>query len=132
MRAPPITVHVHVDGLDIERLERKLARIMELLLELRSTEGEIRMDLTELDAAVAQIEEDVAADTSLDASAVTLLDRISGLLEAQADDPEAVRALAERLRAASSAGGTSNVNLADALVRNTPADPAVGGGEPVG
>lgn len=90
------------------------------------------MDLTELDAAVAQIEEDVAADTSLDASAVTLLDRISGLLEAQADDPEAVRALAERLRAASSAGGTSNVNLADALVRNTPADPAVGGGEPVG
>ena len=68
-------------------------------------------DLTELTAAVA-------ANSDAVASAIVLLNDLADKLEAVADDPAEIAALADQIRSDSAA-------LAAAVVENTPAAPPV-------
>lgn len=79
-------------------------------------------DLSRLDAALARTEAAVAEDTELDHSAITLLDQLAQMIRDNAADQDALNALADRLDAANTAGTGSNESLAEALVRNTPAE----------
>lgn len=67
------------------------------------------MDLTALEA-------EVATNTDVVASAALLLDKLADEIRNNAGNPAAVQALADQLHASSSA-------LAEAVARDTPADP---------
>ena len=59
----------------------------------------------------------VAADTAVTTSAVVLLRQLSDMLKENADDPEAINALADELKA-------NVAELSDAVVANTPQEPS--------
>lgn len=101
----------HHDDHTLARIERKLDHIMR----------EMKIMANELQDLQTQVE----ASTSAEQSAVVLLDGIKKKL----DDAIASNNPAE-LKALSSALGTSQAALAEAIVRNTPADPAGGGTPP--
>ena len=90
-------------------IESKLDRVLALLGTGKS--GETIMAL--LDALTAQ----VAQNTSLEQSAITLIQGLAAQLQAAAGDPVQVQALASQLQTSASA-------LAAAITANTPATPA--------
>ena len=70
---------------------------------------------------VAKLEQDVADQTTVIQSAITLLQNIKALLDAAGTDPAKLAALSAAIEANSSA-------LAAAVVANTPGDVPPGGG----
>lgn len=70
-------------------------------------------------AAIDDLTAAVAADTTVDASAVTLLNQLKSLLDAAiaSNDPTALQALSDQL-------GSNSALLAAAVTANTPAAPA--------
>jgi outer membrane murein-binding lipoprotein Lpp len=87
----------------------KLDQILSLVQTLQGKEDQIIMDLKPLTAQVAQ-------NTSLEASAVTLIQGIAAQLAADQNDPAAVAALSTQLNNSATA-------LAAAITANTPAAP---------
>jgi hypothetical protein len=87
----------------------KLDQILAVVQTLQAKETQIMIDLTALTAQVAQ-------NTSVEASAVTLIQGIAAELAAAQTDPAAVAALAAQLN-------TSATALAAAITANTPAAP---------
>ena len=92
----------------------KLDQILSLVQTLKGKEDQIIMDLKPLTAQVAQ-------NTSLEASAVTLIQGIAAQLAADQNDPAAVAALSTQLNNSATA-------LAAAITANTPAAPPPAGG----
>lgn len=113
--------HLSDDDLDIiaifldERILSKLDRIERLLVRLLNQEGENHMDLTRLQA-------DVEADTNAVNSATLLLGQLAQEIRDNADDPEALAALAEQLEA-------NTASLSAAVTANTPGAGIVNGPE---
>jgi hypothetical protein len=67
-----------------------------------------------MDDAIQQMTDNVTADTTVEASAITLLTQLSGLLVQFANDPAKIVALAGQLK-------TNSDALAAAVTANTPA-----------
>ena len=67
-----------------------------------------------MDDAIQTMTDNVTADTTVEASAITLLNQLSGLLLQYANDPAKITDLANQLKSNSNA-------LADAVTANTPA-----------
>lgn len=80
-------------------------------------------DLTALESAVADTETVVASNTDVTASAAVLLDQLAEIIRANATDPEALAALADRLSSATAAEKSNNATLAAAVAANTPVTP---------
>lgn len=70
--------------------------------------------MSQLDDAVAALGTQVQANTSAEASAVTLIQNLAGLIQSNANNPAQITALAASLK-------TSADALAAAVVANTPA-----------
>lgn len=91
-------------------ISQDLAYIRRLVDYVVDQQEATRMDLTKLQAAVAQ-------ETAIDQSAVVLIQQIADALKASSSDQAAVDALADQLSASAS-------TLASAITANTPAAPA--------
>jgi len=91
----------------LERLNRMEVRLAAELLNLRK--GVEKMS-AQLDALTAE----VTRNTTVDESAITLLQGLAAQIEAMKTDPAALQGLADSLRSSSDA-------LAAAVVANTPA-----------
>lgn len=98
-----------VEALLVEQREMLLAQSA-LLVQLIERDKTMATDLTALTAAVTN-------ETTVEASAVTLLQQLSSQLASVATDPVAVAALASQINAGATA-------LAAAITANTPAAPA--------
>ena len=93
-----------------QQLDQRLSAIESLLIQILANQKEELMNLTALTAQVT-------ASTTVEASAITLLQSLSTLLTANANNPAAITALAAQLN-------TSSTALAAAITANTPAAPA--------
>jgi chromosome segregation ATPase len=91
-------------------MQQDLAYIRRTVDDLVDQQEATRMDLSKLQAAVAQ-------ETAIDQSAVVLIQQIADALKATNGDQAAVDALADQLSASAS-------TLAGAVTANTPAAPA--------
>lgn len=89
----------------LERIERKLGTA-------RRKEHDIMEDLTDIKAAIEE-------NTSVDQSAIALLEDLADRLDAAQDDPAAIADLAASIR-------TSSADLAAAVAANTPSGPEAG------
>ncbi len=89
---------------------RRLDQLVELFSNLLETEHD-------MSAAVESVKNEVAELKTVGASTVALLGRLSQMIKENAEDPAALRAIADDLHAQRSV-------LADAVVANTPADSA--------
>lgn len=97
-----MNVHVHVHlGEDDRRI---LHRIDRNLSQLFNLEGALEMDLTALEAEVAQ-------NTDVTASAVLLLDKLADEIRDNANNPTAIQAIADQLHA-------NSTTLGEAVVRD--------------
>jgi hypothetical protein len=94
----------------LESLERKLDQLLSLV---QHTETTIMADLTALTAQVAQ-------NTTVEASAVTLIQGLAAQLTAAGTDPAALAALTTQLNSSATALGA-------AIAANTPAAPPASG-----
>lgn len=103
---------------DSDPLLQKLDEVLSELADLKSLifvllQGEINMD-QEIENLRAQVE----ANSAVTDSAVQLLTELGDMMRAAADDPAAVRALADQVQA-------KKDELANAVVANTPQAPPV-------
>ena len=73
--------------------------------------------MSAIDSAIAALTSQVAQNTQVEASAVTLIQGLAAQITANATDPAAIQALAAQLN-------TSAAALASAITANTPATPA--------
>lgn len=80
-------------------------------------------DLTAIDTAADDIQAKVTAAQTVDESATTLLNEIAGLLRANANDPAAVAAIADKLDATSGELDSATNALAAAVAANTDVAP---------
>lgn len=109
-----IDVHIHLPQGGSGGSADVLALLNQILDTLTAQQGEITEMSAELDSLTAAVTE----NTSVDQSAITLLQDLAAKIQAAANDPAAITALATDLRA-------SSQQLADAIVANTPAGPVV-------
>lgn len=72
--------------------------------------------MTALDDAITNLSTQVTANTSAEASAVTLIQQLASMISANANDPQAITDLSAKLQASADA-------LAAAVTANTPASP---------
>ena len=82
--------------------------------------GDIKAGIVTMSTELDELRAAVAADTDATNSAVTLINSMAERIRALADDPAAIRALADQFEANTKA-------LADAVAANTPAAPDAGG-----
>jgi hypothetical protein len=94
----------------LDSIERKLDAILALLTSIQQGEAKMAADLTALQAQVQ-------ATTTLEQSAITLINGLAAQMKAVAADPVAVAALADQLKAGAA-------SLSAAIVANTPAQTA--------
>jgi TolA-binding protein len=90
------------------RVERKVDRLLEKLDRLEVT----------LSQAVETLRAEIAENRTISQSAVTLIKGLAQQIRDNAEDPEALRALAAEL-------DTQNADLAAAVAENTPAEKPV-------
>lgn len=114
-----IHVHVHLPNEPVQEIEEALDDIFELLHKMDLKLGQVRKEVhamtPELEAAVREAQE---TGDAVD-SAVILLDKLGQQIRDNADNPTALRALANDL-------DNAQTRLAQAIVANTPADPNAG------
>ena len=79
------------------------------------------MTIAELQVKVDEMESSVSANTTIDGSAEELLNRLSALLVANANDPAAIQAIADSLTDKKGRLDMSNDRLTAAIQNNTPA-----------
>ncbi len=96
--------------MQLARIERKLDLVISLLTIVLRKEKSIMADLTQLTA-------DVAAEKTVDDSAIALLQGLKAQLDAAGTDPVALKALSDSLE-------TEQTALAAAVTANTPVPPA--------
>jgi hypothetical protein len=101
----PIHLHIHLEPTPPDPL---IAEIHSMVTALTQGAQEMASDLSEL---TAQVE----ANSTVDQSAITLLNGLKAQLDAAGTDPAALQALSAQLASSSQA-------LADAVSANTPAD----------
>jgi hypothetical protein len=89
-------------------------RLTQILKDLKQIKGDLKMALVTLDT----LTQDVADETTLDASIIALLDNISAQLKAAGNDQAKLDALDAAINANKAA-------IAAAIQANTPAPPAV-------
>lgn len=102
----------------IHRIERKLDYLIRAVLKLT---GEEIMGRQEMDAAVTRMTAAIEKETSATAGVRTLLETVVAEMRANANDPGAINALADKLE------GDAQKN-ADAVVANTDTGGGSGGG----
>jgi hypothetical protein len=107
--------HMHRE---IRAIKRGIMTILDRLQEINLEEGSIMRS-----GELQKLQDQVAANNDLIGSAVTLIGGLAEQLRAAKDDPAAIEALADSLKA-------SDEGLAAALAANTPAAPAPAGSEP--
>lgn len=101
----------------IDRIERKVDYLIRAVLKLT---GEEQMSRQEFDAAMKRINDEVTRSTTVQEGVRTLVGKLADEIRANANDPTALNAMADRLAASDNA-------TADAVTANTPADPGTGG-----
>lgn len=106
-----------VSQADVDSLHAKLDTLI-------AQGAHVMSDLTQIDQSVSDAETRIAAVEGTEASAAALLAEISALLRANATDPAAIAALADRLDTAGEGLDTSNAALAAAVAANDPNAPA--------
>lgn len=102
-----IELHVHTHTAIPPEVLSELRAIRADLANVINREGKMQTDLSALQAAVA-------AETSADQSAITLLEGLKAALDAAGTDPVALKVLSDQLASNASA-------LAAAVTANTPA-----------
>lgn len=107
-----IDVHVHLDQGTGGGSAELLALLHDIIAKLTTQQGAI----DHMSDALVDLTAAVTENTSVDQSAITLLNDLAAKLDAAATDPAAVAALAADIRA-------SSADLAAAVVANTPAAP---------
>ena len=105
--------HIHRE---IREIKRGIMTILDRLQEINLEEG------SNMSEELQKLQDQVAANNDLIGSAVTLIGGLAEQLQAAKDDPAAIEALANSLKA-------SDEGLAAALAANTPAAPAEAPGE---
>jgi hypothetical protein len=71
--------------------------------------------MAQTDVALTELRDEVAQNTSVIEGAVALFERLSTMLDANADDPDEIRTIAASLR-------NQRETLASAIVEHTPAE----------
>ena len=118
-RSPPsrsgLPWAVWVGGFEMRlyRIENKLDQLL-ALVQASATREESQMSA--MGDAIAKLQADVAAETTVDQSAITLLNGIPQLIKDAAGDPSALNDLAASIEA-------NTAGLASAVTQNTPAAP---------
>lgn len=111
---------IELDGVALtdrlDAIEAKVDAILNAVIDLGAAQATAITNLEDIMADLTAITASVTENTSAAQSAVTLLNQLGDLIEANATDPAALQALADQLHANSQA-------LADAVVANTPAAP---------
>ena len=97
---------------EFESIEHKLDKILNILDSIFSQEQSIMADLSALTSQVEQ-------NSTVEASAVTLIQGLASQITAAGTDPVAIASLVTQLN-------TSAAGLAAAIAANTPAAPAAG------
>lgn len=105
-----------------QRVERKLERIEALVRTVMAITLHLYREGATIMAKFDALEAEVARNTSVDASALALIQGIAAKLEEAAGDPAKIAQLAADLKSSSDA-------LAEAVSANTPAEGGGGGGE---
>lgn len=105
----PFAIDIKFSPLDVRFIHVPDAAVLAALSQLSTQMEQVMADLTALTAEVAR-------NTDVDQSAITLLNGLSDQLHALATDPAAIRALADQLK------GSSD-SLAAAVAANTVAAP---------
>jgi SMC interacting uncharacterized protein involved in chromosome segregation len=101
-----------------------LLRLANAKLDLLITRSETQSDMSEASAErerqmaldLTRLQQEVAANKDAVQSVVTVIDRLASQLEAEKEDPAAVQAIVDQLRA-------NTQVLGQAVTKNTPADP---------
>ena len=101
---------VFINEKDWQKLQSSINQILNIVQGLKNQGVTIMADLTALTAQVTQ-------NTSVEESAVTLINGLAAQITAAGTDPVALAALAAQLN-------TSATDLAKAIAANTPAAPA--------
>jgi archaellum component FlaC len=91
----------------------KLGEISSSLSELRNAVNNLTTEVRKVTKELQALSDQVAQNTTVEASAITLIQGIADQLAAMKDDPAAVAALADQLKASASALGV-------AVTANTP------------
>lgn len=105
-----IELHVFLHDGNQGVVERKLDQVLEKLTAIKAQEELMSQELDDLQVQVEK-------NTTVEESAVTLLNGLAAQIEALKNDPVKLQALATSLK-------TSGDDLAQAIVNNTPAAPA--------
>lgn len=105
--------------LELAQVREDLADLVRAIETLTRTTVRTGDTLMDIDNDLADLQTAVDSQTDVVTGAALLLDQLASRLDAAADDPEQVRALAAEVR-----GNTSA--LAEAVARNTPADTGTG------
>lgn len=79
-------------------------------------------EVTVLAEKIAALEAEVAEATTVKAGAVTLLNKLGEMIRQSADNPAAIRALADAITNRTGEIDMSSNELADAITANTPAE----------
>lgn len=101
---PGATVHLHLP----DEQERVLCRLAEVASSINQLEQIMGQQLDQLKAEVAR-------NTAVDESVITLVNGLAAKIEAAKEDPAAIQALADELR-------NSSDKVADVVTKNTPAE----------
>jgi hypothetical protein len=104
-----VHVHLHPDDDTARKLDRILAAVSTLTTAVHQEEIALSQELEALKAQVAE-------NTAVEQSAVTLISGLAGQIAALKDDPAALQALSDSLH-------SSADSLAAAIAANTPAAP---------
>lgn len=121
----PQTVHVSVDAIHIHFHADSTAAADPRIAEILSTVRALSKGATAMASDLSDLTEAVAANGTVQQSAITLLDGLKSQLDAAlaSNDTAALRELSTQLSSQRQA-------LADALVRNTPAESGGGATDP--
>lgn len=115
-------IHIHLPAppdwaFILEALHRQ-QRVLRRIHDLLSTQGETMADTNQ---AISELQAEVEANRDATSAVSTVITTLVDQLEANADDPEQIRALAAEVRA-------STETLTESALKGTPADPTSGGG----
>lgn len=106
-------MEVYVYEKFLKKIKRATEALQSLVSEIQNLSKEINNMSVEFEALKAQVE----ANTQVAESAITLIQGLAAKIEELKDDPAALQALADQLKAEDDA-------LAAAVAANTPAPPA--------
>lgn len=121
MEAPEIHVHLHFDGQAVNVVHSADAGLLALI---QSIKEDISKMSTDINSAILELQADVTEETSVDQSAITLIQGIPALIAAAVATAQAAGATPAQLASFDQLGAQITANataLAAAVTAGTPA-----------